>query len=1149
MAVRDVGNLRTRLSFEDKGATSSLQRFKQDLAGLRSEMRTVTSLGKGYTNSLKGLKQQQDILNRQMRTHQERVKELNRRYQEAVKAKGEDSEEARKLARQYNNAKAEMQRTEQQLKNVTRSIEAQLNPWKQLSRNLDRAGDRFQTVGQRMSDFGRSYTMHVTAPIVAGGTAIFKAAMDFESAFAGVQKTVDASEEELQELRKAIREMAKEIPASAEEIAAVAEAAGQLGIETESIEEFTRTMIDLGEATNLTSEQAATEFARFANIVGMSQKDFDRLGSSVVALGNSMATTESEISSMAMRLAAQGSQVGMTEAQIMALAATMSSLGIQAEMGGTAMTTILKKIQSAVGEGGKSLQGFAKVARVSSDEFAKVWSKDPIKALDMFIKGLAKSGEEGENLSGILADLSIKGVYETDVLMRLAGGADLLSNAVNTSTEAWKENTALTDEASQRYQTTESRMRILWNRIKDVAIQLGDSLAPAIMDALEAAEPFIESIEDGARAFTEMDKEQQRTILQMIAFVAAAGPVSMVLGNITSGIGSFLKFGSSLSDLLGKAKGGTGLLSKIASFGPLGVGGLAIGGITLLATGIFNLTKDMHKLHDISTETADAMMDQYLSNIEMIDSLADLRVKSRLTNHEFERYLDLNSRLGNETNPAVIEEIKDEMARLQEKSGLSNEELSKMVEYNSTLTETIPEATSKITEQGNRVAGTTDELRKYNQELANMAKRELEAELQKSLANELELREQIKEAQIELNKLTEFENGLRDIVKAKQDGSIDSLKEQLLAEQELVEEAYREAVARGEVSQELSNRKSVMERLVALADMDLDVLRQTLGETILLVDEQRELVEKKQADLNKTGEIVAKMVEYELIAAGINEEKAKQAVKDAKVSTLLDEQLQALENQKKELEKQTPPAMRVTDEYKNAKQEIEEQIKKLQTAKGNIETLISEAGEYNEELAKDINKMVKTELNPSASDINKELSKGVDKHVRIYTTKDSTYARIGDPITKQVNIRTAGGRSLAMYAEGTPLGGHKGGPAIVGELGPELARIGNRWSMLDFGIYDLPRGTHVFTHEESKRILGAINRIPAYADGARPVGEANRIVNELNNQQTNTLIPNQPMIIQLVTPDRRVLAEYVVDEITELQRFKEARIRRFADQN
>ena len=290
MATKDIGSLRTRLSWEDEGASRSLEGFRRDLKGLRSEMNLARSGGQEYTKSLKGMREQSDILTRRLKTQEERVRELKRRYDESVRTKGEDANQTRDLAAQYNNATAEMNRTEKQLERLNAEIKRQESPWTKLGTQLDKTGEKMQKVGKSMTDFGKSYSMRVTAPIVAGGVAVFKASMDYESAFAGVRKTVDATEEEFQALSTGIREMTKVLPASATEIAAVGEAAGQLGIETENILGFTRTMIDLGEATNMTAETAATQFARFANIVGMSQKDFDRLGSVVVELGNNYTT-------------------------------------------------------------------------------------------------------------------------------------------------------------------------------------------------------------------------------------------------------------------------------------------------------------------------------------------------------------------------------------------------------------------------------------------------------------------------------------------------------------------------------------------------------------------------------------------------------------------------------------------------------------------------------------------------------------------------------------------------------------------------------------------------------------------------------------------------------------------------------------------
>ena len=122
------------------------------------------------------------------------------------------------------------------------------------------------------------------ALIGTGLAASVSAGSGFETAFAGVKKTVSATDEELVQMREDIRQMAKEMPTAASELAEIAETAGQLAIPTESIVEFTRTMANMDVATDLSSTEAATEFAQFANITGMAMGKFDELGSVVVSL-------------------------------------------------------------------------------------------------------------------------------------------------------------------------------------------------------------------------------------------------------------------------------------------------------------------------------------------------------------------------------------------------------------------------------------------------------------------------------------------------------------------------------------------------------------------------------------------------------------------------------------------------------------------------------------------------------------------------------------------------------------------------------------------------------------------------------------------------------------------------------------------------
>lgn len=376
-----------------------------------------------------------------------------------------------------------------------------------------------------------------TGIALAGGLGIAVGeAIKFEDSFAGVRKTVDASEAEFAELSQGFRDLAQEIPASIHEINAVGEAAGQLGIDKENILGFTRTMIDLGVATNMSSDEAATALARLANITGMPQTEFDRLGSTIVDLGNNLATTESEIVEMGLRLAGAGKQVGMTEAEILSFSAALSSVGIEAEAGGSAFSKVMVNMQLAAEQGGDDLENFAKVAGMSAEEFKQAYQKDAAGALSTFIEGLATAEERGVSAIGVLDEMGITEVRMRDALLRAAGASDVFTEALDIGTSAWEENTALSDEAAERYKTMASQLEILKNTVIDTAISFGEALVPAVQKVVEWAQKL-------AEWFTSLSDSTKSTIAFVTAIASAlmlvVGPFLLLIGFIPNIIAGF----------------------------------------------------------------------------------------------------------------------------------------------------------------------------------------------------------------------------------------------------------------------------------------------------------------------------------------------------------------------------------------------------------------------------------------------------------------------------------------------------------------------------------------------------------------------------------------------------------------------------------
>ena len=545
--------------------TQRLEQAKARQEDLRFEVEAATVAYENYRDSLGETDSATIAAKQNLERYQEEyadataeVTKLEGQVKALQKTMQNSADAVSKATTDLNNAKAAVKDTEAEIRRLTEQLYRMQSAWTQES--LTAISKKCETISKAMTKAGKSLTTHVTAPITALGTAAVKASIDYEYAFADVRKTVDATEEEYNALSDSVKKMSTEVAASAEEIAEVMSIAGQLGIENEHLAEFTRTMIDLGNSTNLVAADAASEAARFANIMGMSQGQFQNLGSALVDLGNNYATTESEILAMSMRLAGAGKQVGLSEAQILGFATALSSVGIEAQMGGSAFSKALVKMEVASATGGDALEDFAKVSGMTAKQFKALWDSDPAAAFQSFIVGLSQMDEEGESAIATLEEIGIKEVRLRDTLLRSTNATELFSRAQETANRAWRENAALTTEANKRYATTKSRLTNLKNTALMFARQIGDDLNPTIQQIIDKANALLQK-------FLSLDATQRQSIVKWAAFAAAVGPVVLVLGKVVGAVGT-------VTGALGKAFTAIGKFSASVSMAGGGIGGL-----------------------------------------------------------------------------------------------------------------------------------------------------------------------------------------------------------------------------------------------------------------------------------------------------------------------------------------------------------------------------------------------------------------------------------------------------------------------------------------------------------------------------------------------------------------------------------------------
>ena len=636
--------------------------------------------------------------------------------------------------------------------------------------NILKLSHSFGVASQKANQFSETIKplSALSAAVIVGAT---KTAIDFEDAWTGVTKTVNATPQQFEKINAGLKDLAQNTSSTYQDIAHYAELAGQMGIPTDSIVGFTKTITELGDTTNLVGEEAAQSIAKFSNVmVSQSKKTntyYSRLGSTIVDLGNKFSTTEADIMDMATRLGVAGKMVGLNSNQVLGLSTALSSLGIEAAAGGSSVSKMLKTIDLSVSTGDKKLQKFAEVSGMTSQQFQKAWGEDAAGTFLKFVEGIGKSADVTKTLD----ELGIKEVRQAQSMGALAQSSDVLARALNVSQNAWQANSAMATEAEKRYGTLKSQMSQTWEAVKQAADELGQAFTPTLTSILKV-------VKKTANAFSNLDDGTQETIAKLLLLTAASYPTAKGLGKIFSGaqkltngfgkVSSWVgKTASELNDLSGPVDKTNGLLTKLfkktgvttealkSSSIALGGVGIAVG---LAAAEIAVLVPMFEKANKKALENAvknDAVAQSYL---KVVDSVSSFNKKIDEYEEKTETILATNEQNISQSNSLMrtIEQLNGVENKNTIQKQMLQEAVNQLNEIYPDLGLTIDSNTGKVADNTGKVFENNQALEEYIQKVQEAAKQEAYAEAIKEQTKSL-IKQQMKYSEV-----AESVHGLND---------------------------------------------------------------------------------------------------------------------------------------------------------------------------------------------------------------------------------------------------------------------------------------------------------------------------------------------------------------------------------------------------
>lgn len=320
---------------------------------------------------------------------------------------------------------------------------------------------------ENLGSLGKNF-LKVAGPIAAAGLALKglqtlyvdgKAALlEYDEALANIQKTTGLNRDQADLLSSSLREL--NTRTSNQDLNLLASAAGRLGINDPEeiigfVEAIDKTYVALGDSLEGTAEEIGLSIGKIAENFGLVEKfgqndALIKVGSVINELGANSKAQEKNILDFTNRLSGVASIAGFAQPEIASLGALFDETGQSIETAATTLNVLIPAL-------GKDVEGFAKTAGVTNEEFKQLITVSPFEALVKVAEG-ARSADDGIlGLTETLDKLGVESARGAAIVGTLANNTDRLRELSDLANTSLEEGVSITNEFNIKNNTLQAQ--------------------------------------------------------------------------------------------------------------------------------------------------------------------------------------------------------------------------------------------------------------------------------------------------------------------------------------------------------------------------------------------------------------------------------------------------------------------------------------------------------------------------------------------------------------------------------------------------------------------------------------------------------------------------------------------------------------------